>query len=92
VLARESDIKLSQLKVFTFPCPASWRPETAGMDRNEDISSLSPYVYLTFRLRNRLSNLPRDFPLIALRGIRKLDYSVIGMANSGSTSPADLCQ
>jgi len=39
VLAPESDIKLTRLEVFTFPRPTSWRP-----DRNEEITSLSPYV------------------------------------------------
>jgi len=33
-------------KMFTFPCPTSWRPEKAGISRNEEITSLSAYVLI----------------------------------------------
>jgi len=46
VLTPASDIKVTQLKVFTLPCPTSWQPEQlAYTDGNEEITSLLLYAY-----------------------------------------------
>jgi len=44
VLAPEIDIKLTRLKVFTFPCPHHDGQNRLGINRNEEITLLSPYL------------------------------------------------